>query len=236
MFECFRNYRWRLVCGGSLIVLAFFSGCDSGRHESNEQKTTSVVDAATSLFDGKTLSPWKPTNFGGEGDITVVDGELKMEMGYPMTGVTWDGFEIPKQNYEISLEARRDDGVDFFCGLTFPVKESHCSLIVGGWGGTLLGLSCIDGFDASENATTQFLEFDDNRWYKIRVKVSESTITVWLDDKEVVHQQLEGHEISLRNETLPCRPLGICCFETVCRYRNVKLTRYMAESSDAEKK
>ncbi|MEZ6113002.1 MAG: hypothetical protein R3C99_18620 [Pirellulaceae bacterium] len=62
---------------------------------------------------------------------------------------------MPKTNYELSLEAKRLDGTDFFCGLTFPVGDTHCSFIVGGWAGGVVGLSSIDGLDASENQTTK---------------------------------------------------------------------------------
>ena len=56
-----------------------------------------------------------------------------MGMGY-MTGITWTN-EMPRMGYEISLEAMRVEGSDFFCGLTFPVGKDYLSLIVGGWGG-----------------------------------------------------------------------------------------------------
>lgn len=110
------------------------------------------------LFDGKTLDGWKITNFGGEGEVTVEDGSIILEYGSSLTGITYDG-TFPKTNYEITLEARRLDGTDFFCGMTFPVAESHCSLILGGWGGAVVGLSSIDGHDASENETTQYKKF-----------------------------------------------------------------------------
>jgi hypothetical protein len=48
-------------------------------------------------------------------------------------------------NYEIKLEAKKVTGNDFFCGMTFPVGDSFCSFIVGGWGGPVVGLSSIDG-------------------------------------------------------------------------------------------
>jgi hypothetical protein len=94
------------------------------------------------LFDGKALGQWKPTPFGGEGEVTAADGVLRIAMGADLSGVTWKG-EFPKQNFEVALEARRVEGSDFFCGLTFPVGESHCSLILGGWGGGVVGLVFI---------------------------------------------------------------------------------------------
>jgi hypothetical protein len=50
------------------------------------------------LFDGKTLKGWKPTNFGGEGPVTVRDGRILLQRGDPLTGITWDGGAIPRMN------------------------------------------------------------------------------------------------------------------------------------------
>ena len=85
-----------------------------------------------SLFDGKTLKGWEATKFGGEGDVTVKDGQLILDFGADLTGVHTKR-KLPKINYEVELEAMRVDGSDFFCGFTFPVNDSFCSLIVGGW-------------------------------------------------------------------------------------------------------
>src|SRR6185436_8655928 len=115
----------------------------------------------TALFDGKSLDGWKITEFGGQGDVEAVDGRMVIEMGSPMSGVTFAKKDFPKVDYEIRLEAMRVKGDDFFCGLTFPVRDSYCSFIVGGWAGSVVGISSIDGRDASENDTTQVKKFED---------------------------------------------------------------------------
>src|SRR3990172_1197694 len=74
-----------------------------------------------SLFDGETLIGWTKTDFAGSGDVEVKDGKILLGMGY-MTGITWTN-KFPKMNYEVSLEAMRVEGSDFFCGLTFPVGD-----------------------------------------------------------------------------------------------------------------
>src|SRR5690606_38236930 len=100
--------------------------------------------------------------------VTVEDGALVLAMGQPASGVVWKG-QPPRENYEISLEARRLEGNDFFCGLTFPVGDSYCTFIVGGWGGGTTGLSNLDGYSAVENETTGYSEFQQGCWYRIRV-------------------------------------------------------------------
>ena len=81
-----------------------------------------------------------------------------MKSGDPFTGLNWTN-TFPEANYEITMEAMRLSGSDFFCGLTVPVGTNFCSLIVGGWGGSLFGISSIDGMDASENETTKFQNY-----------------------------------------------------------------------------
>lgn len=115
------------------------------------------------LFDGKTLANWQTTKFAGDGGVTVENGQIILGTGRPLTGITWAGAELPTTNYEVALEAMRVEGRDFFAGVTFPVADSFCSLILGGWGGTVIGLSSINGMDASENETSQSMEFESGR-------------------------------------------------------------------------
>ena len=51
-------------------------------------------------------------------------------------------------------------GGDFFCGLTFPYGDASCTFVVGGWGGGLVGLSSINGDDASENETRTTISWE----------------------------------------------------------------------------
>src|SRR5262245_29888863 len=156
-----------------------------------------------SLFDGRTLDGWKATDFGGQGDVRIDDGTILMMRGENLTGITWTGGDLPRTSYEISLEAMKVNGGDFFCGLTFPVAESPCSLIVGGWGGSVVGLSSLDGFDASENQTTSHRSFARGRWYRIRLRVTPSKIQAWIDDEPVVDVVTSGKQIDIRPEVWP---------------------------------
>jgi hypothetical protein len=179
-----------------------------------------------SLFDGKTLAGWKATDFGGEGEVKVEDGQIIMFMGQPLTGITIkEGDRIPTDNFEISLQAMKRKGDDFFCCLTFPVRDSHASFVIGGWAGTVIGLSSINGNDASENETTQYEKLDHNKWYTIRVRVSDGKINCWLNDKQMVDVPLEGNRISTRIEVDPSRPLGICSYNTESGLKDIKLRR-----------
>ncbi len=177
------------------------------------------------LFDGKTLSNWEPTKFGGEGAVKIENGQLILETGRSLTGITWTGGELPKTNYEIAMQAMRVDGRDFFAGITFPVADSFCSLILGGWGGSTVGLSSINFMDASENETSQSLEFENGRWYSVRIRVTPPKIQVWLDERQIINQDLKDNKISVRIEVEPSKPLGVATWKTKGALRDIRLRR-----------
>ncbi|HEU0006749.1 MAG TPA: DUF1080 domain-containing protein [Terriglobia bacterium] len=176
------------------------------------------------LFDGKTLNNWALTNFGGEGKVEIEEGRIVLGFGSDLTGITWKG-PMPRLDYEVRLEARREEGSDFFCGLTFPVNDSYCSLILGGWGGTVVGLSSIDGLDASENETSRLVSFDLNRWYAVSLKVTKQKIEAWLDGGKIVDQVLAGRKISIRPEVELSRPFGLASWRTRGALRKIALRR-----------
>jgi len=177
------------------------------------------------LFDGKTLAGWAETDFAGRGTVKVDDGRLVLGTGL-MTGVTWtNAADLPRINYEIALDAMRVDGSDFFCALTFPVKEDPCSFIVGGWGGGVVGLSSLDGQDASNNDTTRYMNFDNGKWYALRLRVTETNIQCWIDADKVVDAETKDRRISIRSEVEDSRPLGIASWSTTAALRNIRLRR-----------
>ena len=100
------------------------------------------------MFEGRTLVGWRETAFAGHGEVHCQAGVIVLGMGDPFTGINWTN-AFPKINYEVALDAMRVMGSDFFCGLTVPVGTNFCSLIVGGWGGSLVDISSLDGMDAS---------------------------------------------------------------------------------------
>jgi hypothetical protein len=182
-----------------------------------------------SLFDGQSLGQWKVTDFGGQGAVHVKDGAIYLEMGSYATGVTWTG-PVVRMNYEITLDAMRVQGSDFFCGLTFPVGKDPCTLILGGWGGGLCGLSSIDHFDASENETTRILRFENGKWYHVRLRVVPNRIQAWLDDEDLVDVDITDRNIDIRIEMDLCQPLGIATWATTGAIRNIRLKKLPDEA------
>ena len=220
-----RNFPIALCLAAGAALL--WPGDLAAQQKAAPAKETPAAPPEKDLFDGKTLSGWKVTDFGGQGKVYVQQGAIVMEMGNEMTGITWTG-KPPRSNYELSLEGRRLAGHDFFCTTTFPVGKEYCSLVVGGWAGTVVGLSNVDFADASENATTKYKEFKDKQWYRVRIRVTDAKIEAWIDDKPVVEQDRKGHKFGIRMEVDLNRPLGISTWLTKGAVRNIKLRELTA--------
>jgi hypothetical protein len=229
----------------SLLVVGCCSSTGGGDDTARSQsvpEATQKPDAATkaeyeqgptfplqpgeeiSLFDGKTLGQWKVTDFGGQGDVSVKDGAIYMAMGSYATGVTWTG-PLERMDYEITLEAMRVEGNDFFCALTFPVADKPCTLVLGGWGGSVCGLSNIDYYDAANNETTRIIGFDQGQWYRVRLRVVPNRIQAWLDDEELVNVDTTGRHIDIRAEMDLAQPLGIATWITTGAVRNIRVKK-----------
>ena len=173
------------------------------------------------LFDGSTLKGWRETPFTGRGHVRVEEGTIVLDKGL-LTGITWNG-EFPKYNYELRMEAMRADGYDFFAGITFPVHDSFCSWINGGWGGMVVGLSSLDDMDASENETSIGRNFESGRWYALRLRVTADRIQAWIDQEAVIDVYIATRLIGLRpGEIELSTPLGIASYSTTARLRKLE--------------
>jgi hypothetical protein len=189
-----------------------------------------------SLFDGKSLAGWKTTQFGAHGEPEVQEGQIILPAGDPLTGINREKDDVPHVNYEIALEAQRAEGNDFFVGLTFPVEKSHASLILGGWAGSVCGISSIDHMDASENSTSSFHEFKKGQWYKVRVRVLKDRLEAWLDDEQIVDADIAGKKISTRVEVDASKPFGFCSYRTRAALRNIRIRELTPDEVKAAEK
>ena len=176
------------------------------------------------LFNGRDLDGWKEAPFDGRGKITTKDGEIRLGKGR-MTGIAWTR-DFPKTGYEIRFEAARLNGKDFFAGITFPVNDTHCSWISGGWDGTVIGLSNLDGNDASENDTSTNRDFETGRWYRFRLAVVPSRIRAWIDDVEIINVDISKRLVQIRFDDIDlCLPLGFASYATEAGLRSIAYRR-----------
>jgi hypothetical protein len=185
-------------------------------------------------LNAKDLSDWRiisKQDFRKHGEIKFVKGVVTIGAGSPASGIAWKG-KVATLNYEVTMQARRMKGGDFFCGMTFPYKKSYSTLILGGWGGGTTGLSNVDNFSAIENDTTDFIEFKNEKWYTLRLRVTEKLIEAWVDKKKIVEQDTEGHKFSIWWEQEPVMPFGIATWNTEAEIRNLKFTKLKADKAE----
>ena len=177
------------------------------------------------LFDGHSLKGWNQTLFSKHGATTVKDGVIHIAKS-SLTGITWAGRDFPKSGYEIRFEAARLDGNDFFAGITFPVKDSYCTWINGGWGGSTIGLSSLDHNDASENDTSITRDFVNGRWYAFRLAVTDTRIQGWIDGELIIDVDITKRLVSLRpGEMDLSTPLGFATYWTEAGLRKIEYRR-----------
>lgn len=207
----------------SLTSILFFAVCSSAQ----PPVQTDAKRQELTLFNGTSLDNWSKTDYAGKGEIFIDNNQtLVMEMGATLSGIHWTGDDLPVENYEISLQARRTMGSDFFCGLTFPYKDSHATLILGGWGGSLIGISSIDDFDASENETGDAYIFEEKEWYDIRLVVMETKLKVFINGETVIDADVAGKKVAMRvGEIEMSVPLGITTYGTTGEFKNIVLRK-----------
>lgn len=200
----------------------------SGRKPESVKKDTAKKDAEKKadaakkekdsgwrpLLPAKGLGKWEVTDFGGEGEVTWDGKQLRLGIGQPMTGLHNPNDLLPAEDYELSLRAQRVKGGDFFCCLTFPVGKQRCSFVAGGWGGSVTGISMVNGADASENETSSYSDFENGKWYQIKVQVTKESVKVWIDDEESVDLSRKYADLETRIEVYGQEPLGVCSFMT----------------------
>lgn len=214
--------------GHALAVKLMFAAALFAPGALTGQEAKPAADAASgewrSLFDGKSLAGWKETDFLGAGKVTVDKGVITIGEGI-LTGINWASAStpFPSTGYEIRVEAARLKGSDFFAGITFPVRDSYCTWINGGWGGEVVGLSNLDGADALRNETSFARKFEMGQWYTFRLRVTSTAIVAWIDEELVINVDIRKKWIALREGEIDrSMPFGIASYATVAGVRKIE--------------
>ncbi len=189
--------------------------------------TLSLAAESTQLFNGRDLTGWKIADIPDSGQVKVLpDGIVECGVGHSITGIAYTN-KFPTMNYELSLEGMRKEGYDFFIALTIPVEKSFCTIIIGGWGGGLCGISSYDFNDAANNQWAEGLSLKNNQWYTLRVRVTPGVLQITLN-KDLYTARVEFDDcqrLSLRfGEMEKTVPLGLSTFETKAHWRNFTVT------------
>jgi hypothetical protein len=188
-----------LILAGLLVV--------GGRGIGADEVLKEVV-----LFDGKSLDDWEMVDIGASGYVELDEdlGEMLIRQGDSLSGAIYKKAKaLPIERYEIALEAKRTAGVDFFCGLTFPVGnlETCATLVLGGWGGSVTGI---------------YQRYEDDKWYAVRLRVTPENLSAWIDGKQVVDIDIAGRKVGLRAGPMESYvPLSLTTYNTAASIRKV---------------
>lgn len=95
--------------------------------------------------------------------------------------------------------------------------------VTGGWGGDIVGLSSIDGWDASDNETRSYFNFETGRWYAFRLQVAAGRIRAWIDDRQIINLTVGGRSLGLRPGDIELSaPLGFASYNTAGALRKIE--------------
>ncbi len=161
-------------------------------------------------------------------DAAQKAGILVLKGGSPFSAVKYTGPEtlLNLKGYEIKWDAMRTGGSDFFSALTFPVGDwkTCVSIVNGGWGGTVVGVSNIGFANASENETSRGYTFTNGRWYEFTVQVTPDVIRLLINGVEQFKVTVTGKKLSMHmSEITKCQPLGFSSYSSDGAIRHLRI-------------
>ena len=195
------------------------------------------------LFDGKTLDRWRvvrrfppgPKWAGGRGGVVhVEEGQLLLERGGALTGVSWTG-GCPEFDYEVELSARWLEGDRHFLTIVFPVFQYTCGLACD-QAGSVVRLEGVDDRSAEAGETIRQLAspFEKDRWYRLRLRATYNMLDVWVDGEEVMDFRTGGgRRFQPYAVHAPVRPLGVLAYKSRLALREIRLRRVKVVAADA---
>jgi hypothetical protein len=87
----------------------------------------------------------------------------------------------------------------------------------------VVGLSSIDGEPAVENETCTYEDFEKKHWYRVRLRVAQPTIEVWIDQEKVVDLATQGRKFTIYWAMEPALPFGIATWRTTGAIRDIRV-------------
>ena len=75
-------------------------------------------------------------------------------------------------------------------------------------------------------------EFQPRRWHKVRLRVTQARIEVWLDERKVIDLETGGHRLVCADASAPLKPLGVRTWTSRSALRNIMLRRLPMEGPE----
>jgi hypothetical protein len=188
---------------------------------------------AISLFDGKSLDGWRIAEGGcfvDHAGVRVDQGQIILGQGAKGTGIAIDR-DFPTSNYEVTWEALRLRGGGDFFSFVFPVGDAPCAFVIGQ--GNCLGLEAVDGRGPNNDPTMRKMTFQNGRWYKLRLRVTDEKVEVWIDQDKLTDQPLAGHKITMVDAFNSLKPFGFLSWGAEAALRNIVLQRLESKAGEA---
>jgi alpha-N-arabinofuranosidase len=117
-------------------------------------------------------------------------------------------------DYEVTLEARRDEGAEGFIVMFRVAGDRHYWVNFGGWGNQQHGIEKNGGPVRGARVPGSI---EAGRWYQVRIACAGAKATVWLDGKQVL-------DFEDRDRPLLRGGIGLNTWETRASFRNLKVT------------
>ena len=139
------------------------------------------------------------------------------------------------EDYEVAFEAKRTKGGNNFASTMFPVGSEHVCLSVAGWDGRVVALHWVDGKPGVDNITTRRMDFENGRWYAVRVRVTKEKVQAWIDSDRMIDIARAGHKFTLDGPTAVLKPFGLSTAYSTGVLRNIRLRRIEPGAAEAPK-
>jgi len=195
------------------------------------------------LLEGKNLRAWRPelqpeTRGSPKQKVRLSrSGVFINALVGIRAGIAWTR-DFPTQNYEVSLDATCLGGDGGFCGVAFPFETAQWSLtlsLVHGRGRVLLDR--IRGGSGPPRGVKARKEFVPGRWYRVRIRVTERQIEVWVDSKKLSDLPPVASVDVVPYWTTDPRLFGLGAYNAQTAVRNIRVRRLAEEpKAGAEKK
>lgn len=163
------------------------------------------------LWGDMILNPSLEPNGGAAGWI-IEDEALTMKR--PMTNTPLLLGEAEWMDYEVSLEARRDEGPEGFLVMFRAAGDRHYWVNFGGWANKEHGLEKNGGPVRGARVAGMI---EPKRWYKVRIVCAGPRFEAWLDGAKVL--SFEDKERPLLRGGI-----GLNTWNTRASFRNIKVT------------